>query len=100
MSDSNLFGNFLDNLLAGLLYPFQAFIELLLYWSNYVLNIFITFINSILGLFDQVTYFISNFMYNIIPSLWLVLVLLGFSIVIILRVYHFIKDISIAGFKI
>ena len=100
MSDSNLFGDFLEQLLAALLYPFQAFIEMVLYWVVYVLNLFSSFLSSLYGLFGQVSVFIAEFMLNLIPYFWLFLILLGFSIVFILRIYHYIKDISIAGFKI
>jgi hypothetical protein len=35
-----------------------------------------------------------------IPYIWLTIILIGFSVVFILRIYWFLKDVSILGNKV
>ncbi|WP_406656623.1 hypothetical protein V7O62_12295 [Methanolobus sp. ZRKC2] len=50
-------------------------------------------IMSVVGLF-------TDFLGALLPSAWFALMLITMLVVFVLRVYHFLKDVSIAGFKI
>jgi len=57
-------------------------------------------ITDITSLGATITGFVTNTIGLLFPSTWTLLLVLGIGIVITLRIYFFLKDISIAGFKI
>ena len=70
--------------------------------ASFIENIAVFFISLITGIWG-----LSTTVYNIVidflsvfPSEWTIPLGIGFTIVVGLRVYYFVKDISIAGFKI
>lgn len=81
-------------------YPFQV----IFYWFSIILKlIWNTFVNLLTAWWDifNVLYdFLSDMLTSLFPSMWSVIILLGITIVFTLRLYYFIKDISIVGNKI
>ena len=81
-------------------YPFQV----IFYWIGSILGImwnpFIDFFTAFAvintTLFNHVTCSITS----MLPATWTLIIILGLTIVFTLRLYYFVKDISILGFKI
>ena len=87
-------------ILMGLWYPFGLILSWIDYVVTYVYSAFVGLISA-LGVSSSLIYsFLSSSLTSLFPSSWVVVLLLGVSIVVVLRLYFFIKDISIAGFKI
>ena len=88
------------SVVSCLFYPVQV----LLYWIDNIMklvwNIFVELLSSWWCIFDIMYSYVSTSIVSFIPSMWSVIILLGLSIVFTLRLYYFIKDISILGFKI
>jgi len=61
---------------------------------------FIGMITDIIALGGTIISFVNNTIGLLFPSTWTLLIVLGVGIVVTLRIYFFLKDISIAGFKI
>lgn len=88
------------SIVSCLFYPVQV----IFYWmDNIITLIWIAFIDLLTawwGIFDIMYAHVSTSIVSFIPSMWSVIILLGLTIVFTLRLYYFIKDISILGFKI
>ena len=85
----------------------NAFIHPIIYlvtWlGNIVKLIFDAFVNlfsTIWNTFDILYNFTSNIFTGLFPNIWTTIILLGITIIFLLRLYYFIKDISILGNKI
>ena len=79
-------------------------IELIFCWIGNILkliiNSFIGLFDSLWNIFDMLYIFSSNTLNSLFPNIWTTIILLGLTIVFLLRLYYFIKDISILGNKI
>lgn len=87
-------------LLYGVFYPVVCFFRIFINVVVYIWRTFYNLFESMYDLFDSVYSYISTYLGLIFPSAWTYLLCLGLLIVFVLRIYHFVKDISIAGFKI
>lgn len=96
----NYLGDFLIELLYALFYPLHLVINIVTSFISTLVNSFIGFFASITGMFINLSSLISEFLTGLLPYTWVVLILLGISIAVLQRIYFYIKDISIAGFKI
>lgn len=87
-------------LVCCLLYPIQV----LFYWIGntlkLILNTFVSFFSTLWNTFDILYSFLSNTLMSLFPNIWTTIILLGITIVFLLRIYYFVKDISILGNKI
>jgi len=83
-----------------LFYPFQLILSWIDKISKLIINTLVSFIGVLWDSFHIVYDFVTNMFIGMLPSLWITLILLAITIIFTLRLYHFIKDISIAGFKI
>lgn len=90
----------IETLLNCLLYPFQR----VLYWMSAIVDIFINavvgIVNSLWAIYDILYDFLFNVFSECLPYLLTLLVFTGLTIVFLFRIYHFVKGISIAGFKL
>lgn len=88
-----------------------TFLEDIFYIPNGILNSFLWNINriytdmigsihSMSNLMSNVTHMLENSLYFMIDNAWAGIIATGFTLVISLRIYSFLKDVSIAGFKI
>lgn len=97
---ANYISQMLELLLNCAWYPFQ----LLFYWLSaiftLVFNTFTGFINILWNNMSTVYSFFIDTLLNILPYKISVVIFLSLSIIFIFRLYHFLKDISILGFKI
>lgn len=96
---ADLLEQFLSILLNSLLYPFERFFSMLLHWIMVIVNPFIVFIQAIYGIFYSLYSFFDAF-YGMFPEPYGSIFLLILTIVVSLRIYHFLKDISILGNKV
>lgn len=93
-------GDLLYNIVTAIFYIPMKLILLIISIINHIINVFIELYIALTGLITNVYNYISNLFTGILPYSWITLILLGFLLVGILRIYHFIKDISIFGNKI
>lgn len=86
--------------LFALFYPVYAILKMVIGWLVYIWD---SFYNFIFGIIDLVNSFISfwyDLLFSWMPTPILGVLVLGFLIVVAQRVYSYLKDIEIAGFKI
>lgn len=93
-------GQAVKTLVNCLLYPFQCIFTGLINIVLIIIDVFKSLIITMWDTFDIIYDFIYNLFTDLFPNIWITLVLLGLTIVFLLRIYHFIKDISIVGNKI
>lgn len=99
----NLFemlGSLLFNAVYMLLYPFISFVNIFITAVVRSFNEFLLLYNSLSGLMWNITNLITSTLGLFFDDAWTSLILLGISIVFILRIYSFVKDISIFGNKL
>jgi hypothetical protein len=94
------FSQFLRELLYALLYPFQVIVEHLRNVLDIVIDAFYGLVTTFLAFFDAVYFLISGIITSWFPSMWLIPIFLMLSIVFVLRLYWFLKDVSILGNKV
>ena len=90
----------LEALINALIHPF---IYLITWIGNIIKLIFDAFTNlfsTIWNTFNILYDFTSNIFSQLFPCVWTTIILLGITIIFLLRLYYFIKDISILGNKI
>ena len=90
---------FLSEIINFAMYVLQSIIGLILDIINLIISPFIGLSRAIMALFDSVYTFVTAYL-SFLPSPWLVLMLLMLTIVVALRLYSFLKDISIHGYKV
>lgn len=87
-------------LITCLIYPIQR----ILYWIGNILSIIIDAIMGLITSFYNIFYilydFISSVVSGILPNAIVIIIMLAFTIVFLFRLYHFIKEVEIFGFKI
>lgn len=90
----------LETLIDCIFYPIQK----ILYWLSTIVDIFINavtgIITSLWNLYDILFIFLENIISNILPYTLTLIIMIGITIIFLFRIYHFVKGISIAGFKI
>jgi hypothetical protein len=94
------FSQFLRELLFALLYPFQVIVEHLRNILDIVIDAFYGLVITFQAFFDAVYFLVSGILTSLFPSTWSALILLMLSIVFLLRLYWFLKDVSILGNKV
>lgn len=93
-------GDLLSYLLFGLLHPFYALSD---FFNTVITNVWTSLhglYSALVGLFTTVIDLVSSMLSGSIPYIWLTIILIGFSVVFILRIYWFLKDVSILGNKV
>jgi phage-related protein len=95
---------YLADLLAAIihaiLYPINALFEMVWGWITLIIDAIMSVYTAITGLFSTVTGFLTSVSSMLFPGTWGTMIMIGFSIVVLLRIYHFLKDVEIAGFKL
>ena len=94
----------LISLLAALLYlgfyPVISFASMIIGWIVFVLLSFTDLLGAFWSVFNTWLTFFSSMFSSALDATWVLLILAGFGIVVGLRLYYFVKDIEILGFKI
>lgn len=89
-----------ETLVHCFFYPF----EVLFMWvgniSKLIFDCFVGLISTFWATFDIMYLFFSDILSSFLPYAWISIILVGFTIVFLLRIYFFLKDISILGNKI
>jgi len=88
---SNYLGDLLSSLLQGFLFIISSFINLFISQVSKLMNAVINLYNSIVGLGENITSFLTEFLTDLIPFAWIGLIITGFLIVIVLRIYNLIR---------
>lgn len=91
---------FLDSLLNALLYPFYSVLHMIWGWIVIIISAITGLYNAIMGLFSILVSFITSVSDIMFPGQWGTFIVIGLTIVFALRVYYFLKDVSIGGFKL
>lgn len=86
-----MLGNLLYNAVYTLLYPFIYFITIVLNAITNFFNSLIRVITSITGLGESLISMLKNLLTLIFPDVWTTLILTGITIIILLRIYSFIR---------
>jgi len=63
-------------------------------------NAFVALYQAFYGLIMSVIDLFTDFLGALFPSAWVALMVIMALIVFVLRIYHFLKDVSLWGFKI
>ena len=83
--------------LHALFYPFT----MLSYWISAILNLIfepVIEFNNNLMLWDNLVFdFLLSILINMLPLTHLILVFIGITIVLMYRIYHYLKDVHILG---
>lgn len=81
-------------------YPFLKLFEI---FQSFIVNIWDSLhslVVNLVDLFALVTGFVYDFFVGIFPSTWTALFMASLTLVIALRIYYFLKGVSIAGFSV
>lgn len=80
------------------------FITRVFYWLSAIINIIINAITGIITSLWNIYDILFNFCHDIITSMFpytlSIIVLMGITIIFLFRIYHFVKGVSIFGFKL
>ena len=99
----NLPGTIVSALVAGfylLLYPFVVGLNLLYSWVADMVGSYLAIITSVFDVLASVQGVITDAFEFVLPSAWFALLLVVIALNVGLRIYHFVKGISIAGFSL
>lgn len=94
------FEQFLRELLFALIYPFKVILESIWSLISLVIGSFVGLVGNFFALFNAVYNLVVTFFSAWIPSPWLVLIVLMLIVTFALRLYWFLKDVSIHGYKV
>lgn len=94
------FADLIEALINAILYPIQVIFSMFWHWISILVDSVVSVYTSILTLFNTTYSFLWNISTTLFPGTWGILILIGFTIVVLLRVYYFVKDIEILGFKL
>jgi hypothetical protein len=89
----------LDIFLNALLYPLNSFFAMVGHWISVIIDPFVVLVGAMYGIFYSLYSFFTSF-YRMFPEPYGAIFLLILTMVVSLRVYHFLKDISILGNKV
>lgn len=67
---------------------------------KYAILEIVGFIGDIINLGSALSGFVTNYFGAILPDAWTSLIILAVSTVILMRIYFYLKDVEILGFKI
>ena len=87
------------DILLAIIYPFILAVNYVLIWVDYGLQTFWNFIDAFFTLSGVLQETLATFL-DIFPSPWVLLLMSIVTLRVALRVYFFVRDISLAGFKI
>ena len=87
-------------ILYGIFYPVVSIFKIFINVVNYIWGSLYDMVVSFYNLFTSLYTFINNLFSLIFPNTYVALILVGITIVFLFRVYHFVKDIELGGFKI
>lgn len=93
-------GDILKHHLSGGLFSLQQLYILLEGIVTFIINVFVSLYNSFIGLISNVSSSLTTFFTGLLPSVIIGLIVLGIAITVIQRIYFYLKDVSILGFKI
>jgi len=89
----------LISILYLVIYPVISILAVIQFFLEDIINTLITFFNSIIYLFNDLGYFVNVFD-GVFPSTWLTLLSLIILVNLGLRIYYYVKGISIFGWSI
>lgn len=99
----NLPETIVSALVAGfylLLYPFVVGLNLLYSWVADMVGAYLAIISSVFDVLASVQGVITDVFELILPPAWFALLLVVIALNVGLRIYHFVKGISIFGFSL
>jgi hypothetical protein len=88
------------NIANLILYPFIKIFDEMGKMAALIYNTVSAFINMFIDFFNAVYQFLATILTNFFPYSWVAVFLLAVALVAALRVYSFLKDVSIFGWKI
>jgi len=90
----------LEALINAIIHPFFYILNAVGVIIMLILNGILSLLSALWATFTIMYDFISTVFTGFMPNLWTTLILLAITIVFLLRLYYFVKDISILGNKI
>lgn len=96
----NALGDFLYQLVHIIFYPIFKFVFDIFALLISTINELVGFVLSLMGLGLTVVTFISDFLGLFFVDAWTTIIMMQISIIVCLRVYYFLKDVSIFGNKV
>lgn len=81
-------------------YPVSCILQILVMIIDLILYPIISLINALITVINAVIFYNYIILINLFPSGWTILIIAAIFLVFILRIYSFIKGISIFGWKI
>lgn len=90
----------MTQLMTGLFYLPSKLISIFLAVIFYIWSSLTGVVYAFYNLFGSMYTFTSTILTTAFPLILVGILLMGFGLVIIMRIYSMIKDVSIAGFKI
>ena len=97
---SSFISQAVETLIDCFFYP----IERIFYWLSAIVNIIINAVTGIItnlwNIYDILFTFCHDIITSMFPYTVSLLILMGITIIFLFRIYHFVKGISIAGFKL
>ncbi|WP_406657397.1 hypothetical protein V7O62_02260 [Methanolobus sp. ZRKC2] len=94
------FEQFLRELLFALIYPFKVILESIWGIISLLIGSFVGLVGNFFALFNALYTLVVTFFTAWIPSPWLVPIVSMLIIALVLRLYWFLKDVSIHGYKV
>ncbi len=91
---------FIGTLFQAVLYPFNAVLHMVWGWIMLIVNAVLALYSAFTNFFTSIIVFIQTISSVMFPGEWGTLIVIGLSIVFALRIYSFLKDVSIGGFKL
>lgn len=96
----NALGDFLNQLISYIFYPIITFFVDMYTAIIGAVNEVIGLITDIYSLGLTVINFVTGFLSLFLIDVWTTMIIIQITVIIILRVYYFIKDVSIMGNKV
>lgn len=86
--------------LMAILYPISSLIKIVVNVIVYIWDTFTGLINGVYGIFDTFYEYVTGLLNLSFPVAWVAVIGIGLLLAVTLRVYYFLRDIEIGGFKI
>jgi hypothetical protein len=96
---SGLLEQLINILLYAILYPLYLLFSMLVHWIMIIVDPFVLFIQALYGIFYSLFSFFVT-LYQMFPEPYGAIFSIILTVVVSLRVYSFLKDISILGNKV
>lgn len=81
-------------------YPVSCILQIMVMLIDLILYPILTLINSLISIVNAVIFYNYIILTNLFPSGWTIMIVAAIFLVFLLRIYSFIKGISIFGWKI